>query len=123
MALTLTVTQPQPNAEYVIGKTAVVGGTVEGRGMPEPVEVETVTVQLGNNPPVNATVTPTKPPFPRPPDWVPSAIFTVTPQVTVAAGSTNVTVRAAFDSGETVTHGVPVNAVPFNPHPDVSGTY
>jgi hypothetical protein len=123
MALKLTVTQPRPNAEYVIGKTATIGGTVQGKGMPEPVAVETVTVRLGNNPPVEAKVTPVKPPVPPPPGWIPSAVFTATIQVTVAAGPTNVTVRALFDSQETVTQLVPVNAVPFNPHPNVSGTY
>src|SRR5690242_19197032 len=54
--LSIEILSPRTNTLVAIGQSLSVGGTVLGRALPDPVAVETVLVQIGASPPVEATV-------------------------------------------------------------------
>jgi hypothetical protein len=54
MSFELTIGQPVPNGVVIIGETTLVTGIATGLLGAEPVEVDSVTVQIGGGPPVRA---------------------------------------------------------------------
>ena len=98
---TLVIQSPQPDA--VVGTAPFsVSGLVTAPGMPEPVMIDSVTVQVDSEPPVRATMK-------RIPNThLVEVTFTATLQITGGQDPHTVTVTATSDAGIPVTKTVPV---------------
>jgi len=107
---TVTIYNPVAGARLIIGSTCTVGGSITGRGMPEPVALESVTIKIGNQPPVQATIKAVRRPIPPPPNWVPGWTFTGAVQVP-PSGSMSIVVHAAYDSNDQRSQTVSVTTV------------
>lgn len=99
--LTLIVGYPPQDGQINIGENLTVTGLVAGRGGAEPSLPQSVTVRLGDLPPVKATLKP--PRFPQRitggPAWTFAAAFE---SVTLSPGPTTLSAEAFFDSNEHV---------------------
>jgi hypothetical protein len=99
--LTLIIGNPAQNGQINIGEKLTVSGLVGGRGGAEPTVPQSVTVQLGDLPPVQATLKP--PRFPQrntaAPNWTFTAVFD---SVTLPPGPTILSAEAFFASNEHV---------------------
>jgi hypothetical protein len=107
---TLVITFPQPNA--IVGTSPFnVIGTVTAPGMPEPVAINSVTVQVNGQAPIRATlkhISNSK---------LVEVTFSATVQITSGQDPHTITVTVASDAG-TVTHAVSVVAgLTFVPQP------
>jgi len=100
----LSVNFPLPGSQIDKEGPLNVAGIAKGTDGTNLVTVESVTVQLGDQPPVDATLTVLHP------TSVPTATFLATLQVVVPSGPLTITVRAIFDSGLQLTHSMPVIA-------------
>lgn len=100
---TLVITSPQPKA--VVGTAPfTVSGTVTAPGMPEPVDIRAVTVQVDAQPPVRATLKH------LPGTQQIQIIFSASMQITGGQDPHTVTVSVASDAGFPVTASVSVSA-------------
>lgn len=93
--LTLIIGYPPQDSQINNGENLTVTGIVAGRGGAEPTIPESVTVRLGNLPPVKATLK-----FPRLPQrvWTFTAVLE---SVALPPGPTILSALALFDSNET----------------------
>jgi hypothetical protein len=127
MALGLRINEPPAGALVTIGHKLTVAGFVDGTAGAEPVLAESATVQIGQAPAVNATLTLLPAPVPRPPGWFPSWTFRADVQVPGPAGSLSIVVRATFSSNQQITRRVTVTAAAGDLtgywHGDDNGSY
>jgi FAD/FMN-containing dehydrogenase len=116
-SLSLVIQQPFPNQVIPPGKDFVVTGLATGIGGAEPHLIDSVTVQVGGETPVSASLGP--PPQPEPLTVAYSASVRITGPVTI-------TVTAADDIGAEITRAVSVTTaystpcaggVPWNNYP------
>jgi phospholipase C len=98
----LTILHPTPNQIVASGQPFAVGGTATDRGMPEPVSIDSVTVAVDNQPPVEAKLTI----VPRQP--LTTVNFVATVQAPNVPGPHVITVKATNDGGISATKTVTV---------------
>jgi len=102
--LAVEILSPRAGTLAVIGQSISVGGNVFGRGEPEPVDVESVVVQAGANPPVEAKLTRVAH------TTIPSFTFQATLQVPGPPGPLRILVTEHFDNPQTAEQSQTVTA-------------
>ena len=105
---TITIENPTPGRVFVVGEPVHIGGVVVGDALPEPSEVDTVTVTVDGGTPVDATVTiiPGHPgPGHHPP---PTARFSADVSVPDSYGFHTLTAEALMDNNKRVRAGVTI---------------
>jgi phospholipase C len=98
----LTIQHPTPNQTVIPGQPFSVAGIATDKGMPEPITIDSVTVAIDNQPPVNASLKV----IPR--QKLSTVNFQAMVQVPNVPGPHTILVTATNDNGLSVRHSVTV---------------